>query len=128
MGSEIPSQFRPLLLVVDDEPLLCDLYVDILSPDYEIEVFSDGWAALSRALVAPALRGVVTDVSMPGLNGVRLAREVLAQRPGARVLLVSGTAVRAAVLEGLPPDRVAFIQKPFDGPVLRESAWRLFGR
>ena len=62
------------VLVVDDHPEIRDLMVKILERrGYRVSTASDGHDALTQfALVRPDL--VITDLSMPGLNGYQLCR------------------------------------------------------
>jgi signal transduction histidine kinase len=79
------------ILIVEDEPALRRLIAATLrSSGYEtVEAANAGEAlqALSQE-VQPDL--VVTDVSMPGMSGIDLARRIIADHPGFRVLLISG--------------------------------------
>jgi DNA-binding response OmpR family regulator len=56
---------------------------------------------------------ILTDVVMPELSGPELVRVLLGERPGTRVLYISGYTDEATVLHGLQRSDVDFLQKPF---------------
>lgn len=80
---------RPRILIADDHVLLLDAFERLLGGAYEIV----GKAADGRELVrlALALRpdAVVADVSMPELNGLEAARQILASLPRTRIVLLT---------------------------------------
>jgi two-component system, cell cycle sensor histidine kinase and response regulator CckA len=105
------------ILVVEDEASIRVLAREILE--------GQGYAVLEAAGADEALRRaaehtgpihlLLTDVVMPCKGGVELAQDLLARRPGLRVVYMSGYADRA-----VPADApgVAFVQKPFDSSLL----------
>ena len=75
----------------------------------------DGPAALAvcRDPDAGPLHLLITDVMMPGMTGAELVGEVLAERPGLKVLFMSGyTADEGPFADG-PAARWDFVRKPF---------------
>ena len=82
----------PTVLVVDDEPLICETVAAVLA--------TSGLAVLkannSKSALEIALRHLpdllFSDVKMPGMNGIELAMAVATQLPSCRVLLFSGHA------------------------------------
>ena len=103
------------VLVVDDDAAVRSLTCRILrSKGYHVIEAADGAAALG--LGAEQVRRidlVVTDIVMPRMSGVRLARELREMRPGLPVLYMSGHA-QELVDFGRPLDPgEAFIEKPF---------------
>jgi two-component system cell cycle sensor histidine kinase/response regulator CckA len=102
------------VLLVEDEDAVRVMAARILRQrGYAVLEAGDGSAALAAlaAHVGP-LDILVTDVVMPGMDGVELAREVTRLRPEARVLFVSGYAQRDA-LKGLSIPSPTLVQKPF---------------
>lgn len=83
---------RPLVLVVDDEPLVADTLAAILSKaGFDTVAVYGASAALALTKgVQPAL--LISDVYMPGMNGVELAMTLVKSSPACRVLLFSGHA------------------------------------
>ncbi len=90
---------RPFILVVDDERRIANTIALIHdTKGYAAEAAHDGTSALEvcqRRL--PDL--VVTDVVMPGMNGIELAIAIRRQFPGCRILLFSGQAETLEILE-----------------------------
>jgi two-component system cell cycle sensor histidine kinase/response regulator CckA len=77
-------------------------------------VAEDGETALAMLEEGLVPGHLVSDVAMPGMDGVALARAMRARLPGLPVLLVSGYA-HAAVDAGLTEDGIRFLAKPY-GP------------
>jgi CheY-like chemotaxis protein len=83
---------RPVVLVVDDEPLIVDSMAAILaSVGYSVLKAYNASAALELA-IARTPRLIVTDVAMPGMNGIDLAMAVSEALPETKVLLFSAHA------------------------------------
>jgi PAS domain S-box-containing protein len=70
---------------------------------------------------------LLTDVVMPGMGGVELAREIRSIRPDIKVLYMSGYAPGAAGSEGLE-ESTLFLQKPFTPEELLRSVRRVLGK
>ncbi len=92
------SPQRPVVLVVDDERIIADTLVAILNTSgYAASAAYDGRSALEMAeLVPPNL--LLSDVVMPGMNGVDLAISVKRAVPDCRTLLFSGQASTSDLL------------------------------
>jgi CheY-like chemotaxis protein len=81
------------ILVVDDEPAICSLVKTLLEREgYAVLIAGDAETATyiyeeHSAEVALLL----TDVKMPGMNGVELADRILRRKPQMRVLFMSGS-------------------------------------
>ena len=90
---------KPFILVVDDERRIAETLALILeSKGYAAEAAHDGASALEICRQRlPDL--VVTDVVMPGMNGIELAIAIRLQFPGCRILLFSGQAETLEILE-----------------------------
>jgi PAS domain S-box-containing protein len=80
------------ILVVDDEEALCGSLTHLLTRlGYQIVSKTKPEAALEAFRAEPeAFALVLTDLTMPGMTGLELAERILALRPRARVVLMSG--------------------------------------
>src|SRR5579883_3345230 len=79
------------LLCVDDDRDFRQFYKNLLaSHGFEVTVAASGSQAL-KLFLSRQVDAVVTDLEMPGMNGVELASRLKKLRPGLPVLLVSGT-------------------------------------
>ena len=110
-----PAPGSETVLVVEDEPAVLTLSRRALEAQgYVVLAASDADAALR---VVERHGGMIhlllTDVVMPGLSGHELADRLTAQRPGIRVLYMSGYPGDAVVQHGTLPSGSAFLQKPF---------------
>jgi CheY-like chemotaxis protein len=95
------------VLVVDDDPLVLDYATNVLQDcGYTVLAASDGAAALILLRDHALIDLLFTDVVMPGLDGVELARRARQQRPGLKVLFTSGYAA-----DVIPAGRL--LKKPY---------------
>ena len=104
------------VLVVDDHPEIRDLMVKILERrGYRVSTASDGHDALTQfALARPDL--VITDLSMPGLNGYQLCRLI---RGISSVPVLIMSAQKGVEEKAYEIGADAFVSKPFD----MEALW-----
>ncbi len=105
---------REVVLVVEDEPAVRELSVEVLS---EL-----GYRVLEADAAAPALRLIdahpdiallFTDIVMPEVNGRKLADEACRRRPDLKVLFTTGYTRNAVVHNGVLDAGVALIGKPY---------------
>jgi len=83
---------RPVVLVVDDESTIADTLTEILKRSgYAAMSAYDGESALESALLIPP-ELLISDVHLPGMNGIELASTVRRVFPDCKVLLFSGQA------------------------------------
>ncbi len=78
------------ILVVDDHQIICEGLQLLLAREEDMEVVgvSDGQQALSQvAELSPDI--VLTDVRMPGMNGIELTRQLKEKFPSCRVIMLS---------------------------------------
>jgi DNA-binding NtrC family response regulator len=102
------------ILLVDDEPLVRESTRRMLkSLGYKVITAKNSEEALKVAGEhLDAIDLVISDVIMPGMNGLELARELAKLRPGVRVLFVSGFTAGVLTERGVFRDTVEFLQKP----------------
>ncbi len=114
-----------ILLVEDDPGMLqtCALMLERLG--YTVLSASSPAMALRLAQDhASSLNALVTDVIMPGINGVELAKKLRAIRSGLKCLFISGYTSDVFTREN-PPADAEFIQKPFAAAALAEKLGRM---
>jgi DNA-binding response OmpR family regulator len=108
----------PTILLVDDDDLLRDaLHQTLVRAGYDVEDASDGAAAL-RAYRKRPRDVVITDIVMPGKEGLETIRALRAQDLDVRIIAISGGGVGRAddylnVAQKLGATRI--LAKPFSG-------------
>jgi two-component system cell cycle sensor histidine kinase/response regulator CckA len=103
------------ILLVEDEGAVRALARDfLLALGYGVIEADCGEKALTLFQQhADSIRAVVSDVVMPGMSGVELARRLVAIRPGLKILLLSGYAKDTFDAADITQGRFAFLQKPY---------------
>jgi CheY-like chemotaxis protein len=110
---------KPLIYVVDDEPLLLELATALLEPaGYAVQSFRDPDLALQTyrsAKTRPDL--IITDYAMHQMTGLDLIRECRQISPKQLIVMVSGTVDEDIfVYSRHKPDK--FLAKPYEGKTL----------
>ena len=102
------------IMLVDDDVGTLDTMRRALELDgHQITVSSDGAEALSRLAAEGPFGALVTDVELPGLDGLTLAKEARTALPGIRIIVVSGHAEALEKVAGLGIPGARCVAKPF---------------
>src|SRR5437773_1188222 len=112
---ERPPRGSETVLLAEDEPAVRAIARQ--APErqgYTVLAAPSGADALALAAQHGAtIHLLLTDVVMPGMSGRDLADRLTAQRPGIRVLYISGYTDNAIVRHGMLEPGLAYLQKPF---------------
>jgi CheY-like chemotaxis protein len=119
--------FTPMVLLVDDEPVIRELYrVTLDGQPFRVLTAADGQQALALAQACiPEL--LVTDVAMPRLDGFGLIQALRRLYPDLPVIIATGNLeYRGRPVEEVAAEHgaVAIFMKPFDLSQLQETIGR----
>jgi two-component system cell cycle sensor histidine kinase/response regulator CckA len=103
---------RHVLLVDDEAPLRRLAAVALERAGHQVTQAEDGDSALELIEAGLEPGAMVSDIAMPGLDGVALARAARRHRPGLPVVLMSGYA-EAALGLSMERDGIVFLPKPY---------------
>jgi two-component system, cell cycle response regulator CpdR len=117
------------ILIVEDDAAIRTLAARALeTAGHVVAVAEDGEHGYARIDAAQGRFDlVVSDIRMPGMGGIEMAKAAASRFPGLRILLVTGYAdqrERAAELDGIIID---VVQKPFTLAEIRERVARALG-
>lgn len=102
------------LLIVDDDRRMAKTLGDILSvKGFQVELAYSGEEAI-ELVQSKTFDCVLTDIKMPGLNGVELHRLIKRDHPETPVVLMTAYASDALVSKGLEEGAIASLIKPLD--------------
>lgn len=114
MGTDIKEAAKPRILFAEDDPVLRDHVAGELSRDYVVDTADDGEQAL-RAVLRNRPDLVITDLLMPGMDGVELVRTLRSTPSTATipVLMISGMAPEDLRLKGFEFGADSYLAKPY---------------
>lgn len=106
------------MLLVDDEPGLVRAYRRILiSAGYDVEVAHDGTSAVGL-FQQHKIDAVLTDITMPGMDGVALLRSIRRCDPDVPVVLATGGPSVETAIEAMDHGALKYLVKPIDPDAL----------
>ncbi len=105
---------QPRILVVDDEPQVVQIFHELLAQrGYAVEVSSDGDDAIRRVTTGK-FDLVLTDINLPGVDGLEVVRAAKAADKDTCVILITGYASTTTAIDALRQGAYDYITKPFD--------------
>ena len=109
---------KTVIHVIDDDAAMRDSLAFLLDVNgFQPDVFESANTFLAKAMNnAPAC--VVSDIRMPGMNGIELVRKLKSDGISCPVILITGHGDVALAVEAMKAGAVDFIEKPFDDAVL----------
>lgn len=115
------------ILIVDDEEPVRRMFAEYLGEQFVCVTAASADEALSYLAESP-YGLVITDVMMPGRNGVELLREITSRYPETAVIMISGVDRSQRVRDALRVGAYDYLIKPCDLDVLQMSVERAFER
>ncbi len=118
---------RPRILVVDDEASIRDLLSKTLAlADYDVDVAPDGRSAVERLRML-AYDLLITDLKMPGMDGLGVIREARRLKADLPVIIITGFSTEASAIEAANLGVAGYLTKPFRVPRVLAVAAKALG-
>jgi DNA-binding NarL/FixJ family response regulator len=83
------EHIRPRVVLADDHPAIAGQLRGLLEPEFEVVATVGDGNALVVAVAAHRPDAIVTDLAMPGLDGIAASRLIRARDPDARIVIVT---------------------------------------
>src|SRR5215207_7435648 len=123
----LPVGGRARVLVVDDEETIRDLLTKTLAlADYEVDVAPDGRTAVDRMRIIQ-YDLLITDLRMPGVDGLTVIREARRLKADIPVIIVTGYSTEASAIEAINLGVQGYLTKPFRVPRVLAAAAKALG-
>jgi len=118
-----PTEHGKTILLAEDEETFRSYVLSVLQRNgYNVIVAIDGQDALNKSRqFTETIHLLVSDVQMPNMTGIELAKQLQMDRPNLRVLLMSGIAAGMLLLN----EDWQFLRKPFMGNILQDRVRHL---
>ena len=104
------------ILVADDEPGLREFVADALELDAHVCVQAPDGRAAAKLLDERGFDLVITDLKMPGMDGLALLRKVRAEQPEVEVIVMTAHGTVDNAVEAMKLGAFEYLQKPLSGP------------
>jgi len=118
---------RPRVLVVDDEATIRDLLSKTLAlAEYDVDLAPDGRSALERLRIIP-YDLLITDLKMPGVDGLAVIREARRLKADIPVIIITGFSTEASAIEAVNLGVSGYLTKPFRVPRVLAVAAKALG-
>ena len=118
------SQAKKILVVDDDKNIRRTVSMALESLDYFVHTAFDGKDAMVQ-LTGDKYDLIITDLKMPGMNGMELLAQAIATYPDIKIVLISAHATVDNAVEAMKLGAVDFLQKPFTPKELRNIVHRV---
>ncbi|MCP3873427.1 MAG: response regulator [Desulfobacteraceae bacterium] len=116
-----------VLLVDDEEGIRKVLKIYLQDDGYDVSTSDDGKKAAQK-IDNESFDIVLTDIRMPGMDGISLLKHIKKKHPDIEVIMLTGHGDFKLAIESLKLDAVDFISKPIDNDVLNIALKRAHDR
>jgi CheY-like chemotaxis protein len=114
-----PALARPRILCVDDEPRVLESLALYLKRRFDVQMAASGAAGLATLESSTNISVIISDMRMPGMDGVAFLRGARAAAPDATRILLTGQADMASAIGAINEGQIfRFLTKPCPPPML----------
>lgn len=109
------------VLIVDDEAALLEVWSEILADaGWDVQTAANGARAL-ELLLQGSFDTILTDIDMPGLNGLQLLRAIRARDLDVPVVLMTGNPRTETAIEAVEQGALRYLVKPVSASTLTDA-------
>jgi two-component system response regulator FixJ len=112
---------KPMIHVIDDDAAMRDSLMFLLDVNGFASVAFESSNAFLSKVASQAPVCIVSDIRMPGMNGIELVRKLRSDGDPCPVILITGHGDVALAVEAMKAGAADFIEKPFDDAVLLDA-------
>ncbi|MBI5184579.1 MAG: sigma-54-dependent Fis family transcriptional regulator [Nitrospinae bacterium] len=119
-----PPMNLPRVLIVDDEEVILSSLSDFLRhEEWDVVCANLGEEALKK-LELEDIELVITDINMPGMDGLTLLQKIKEKFPDTEVIVVTGFSTEETAVQALKSGAFDYFRKPFKGTEILRSLMR----
>lgn len=107
------GDFKPRILIVDDERNISEVLSDLLSDTYDCTTAASAEEAIAR-LQESEFNLVISDITMPGMSGLDMLPQLKKIAPNTVVIMISGVQTVESAIGALRLGAFDYLMKPFD--------------
>ncbi|HSE85719.1 MAG TPA: response regulator transcription factor [Candidatus Binatia bacterium] len=119
------EKIRARVILADDHPDVVESLLALVEPEFDVVATVGDGKALVAAAASLTPDVIVTDISMPGLNGISAADQILRSNPATRVVFVTVHNHPVLVEKGLAIGALGYVLKLTAGddlvPAIRDA-------
>ncbi|MCX6267334.1 MAG: ATP-binding protein [Bacteroidetes bacterium] len=122
----VVNENMPILLVVDDNPMICNVIAEKFQQDYQVITARNGIEGLEKARkYVPDV--IISDVLMPGMDGIEFCRNIKDDLLTCHIPVIMLTAKSDddSHLQGITTGADAYISKPYNPDILQATLLNL---
>ncbi|MBN1416303.1 MAG: response regulator [Bacteroidales bacterium] len=117
------------LLYVDDEPLNLQLFSYNFEKKFTVKTAESGNAGLEILKNESAISVVISDMKMPGMNGIEFIKEAKRQFPDIVFFILTGYDISCEIESALKEQLIlGYFRKPFNIKEIEESIQEVLGK
>lgn len=109
----VPDGISKKILVIDDAPFMRMMLEDIFTKSGHTVLQAENGEMALRMLEEEKVDLCTLDIMMPGMNGMDVLKQICADMPEVKVMMISAMSQRSIVEEALRTGAAAFVAKPF---------------
>ena len=117
----MPPATSTVFIVDDDASVLRSLARVVRQAGYEARTFPSAEEFLGAPPLPPQPACLVVDLTMPGIGGLELQRQLAASPAACPVIFISGNGTIPATVQAMKQGAVTFLSKPFDAEELLQA-------
>lgn len=127
--SSLSTEKLPHLLVVDDEPTLCDVVGDLVAPQVNCRVLQARDLKEARKILSQHVVDVLlADIHLPDGDGMSLLAELQKKQPAATAIVITGAPSVERAISAMRSGAIDFVPKPFSATHLAERVKKALDR
>jgi len=112
------------IMVVDDEPVVRSTLAKVLTRmGHTVDAIADARKAIEKLDSGAAYDLILSDVRMPGMNGIELYSRILEKAPAMKnkIIFITGDVMGVDIKTFLSNNNLPYLAKPFDIELLKEK-------